>query len=82
MFSLPQIVVTPILASLGSGSANWPTVGAVIAWSLFAALVGSALGILREYTRTTQALGRSDGSTEAVVSHQPVAFDHGHREAA
>jgi hypothetical protein len=82
MFSLPQIVVTPILASLGSGSATWPTVGAVMAWALFAALVGSALGILREYTRTTHALDRSDGTNEVMISHPPVAFDHGHREAA
>jgi hypothetical protein len=82
MFNLPQIVVTPILASLGSGSATWPTVGAVMVWLLLAALVGSALGILSEYARTTRTADQSHGSNAPVVRHQPVAFDHGHREAA
>jgi hypothetical protein len=51
MFTFPQVLLTPVLSSLGSGTVNLPTVGAVLAWLLVAALVGTGLAILREATR-------------------------------
>jgi hypothetical protein len=82
MFGLPQFIVAPILSSLGSGSAAWPTIGAVIGWSLVAALVGSALGILRQYTPTRQVTDESNSTTVVTVSSGDRAFDQVHREAA
>jgi len=80
MFTLPQIITSPLLANLGSGAATWPTVGALLAWAMIAALVGSALGILREYRRNAA----TPAASERVVSLQAIVHDptHGHREAA
>jgi len=80
MFTLPQVFAIPLLNSLGSGASTWPTVGAVFAWAMIAALVGSALGILREYRRDVST--RVDD--EQIVSFPTIAHDstHGHREAA
>ncbi len=44
----PQILSIPVLSVLGSGTVLYPTVGAVLAWTVIAAFVGSALGLLRE----------------------------------
>ncbi len=44
----PEILTVPVFSALGSGTVLWPTLGAVLAWTLIAAFVGSALGLLRE----------------------------------
>ena len=44
----PEILTVPVFSALGSGTVLWPTLGAVLAWMLIAAFVGSALGLLRE----------------------------------
>jgi len=80
MFTLPQIFTVPLLSSLGSGAATWPTVGVVFAWAMIAALVGSALGILREYRRSAA----TPADREQVVTLPTISREHGHvhREAA
>ena len=44
----PEILTVPVFSALGSGAVPFPTVGAVLAWMLIAAFVGSALALLRE----------------------------------
>ncbi|HVN83845.1 MAG TPA: hypothetical protein VMW17_03275 [Candidatus Binatia bacterium] len=41
----PGLVLIPTMGSFGYEM--WPTVGAIVAWALIAALVGSGLGLLR-----------------------------------
>jgi len=45
---ISNILLEPLLSGLGSGSATWPTLGAVLAWFLAAALLGMLLHRLRE----------------------------------
>lgn len=47
MSTLLNILLEPVLSSLGSGSATWPTLGAVLDWFLVAALLGMLLHRLR-----------------------------------
>ncbi|MFQ5666966.1 MAG: hypothetical protein ACE5I7_11110 [Candidatus Binatia bacterium] len=49
MFALPQMLEIPGLTIAG-GIMEWPWLGALFAWLLVAALVGSALALLRDYT--------------------------------
>ena len=58
MFIFPQIFSAPLLSGLSNGTADSPTLGVVLAWLLIAALVGSALGILRERSRVMPAKTR------------------------
>jgi hypothetical protein len=44
----PEILTVPVFSVLDGGAVLWPTIGAVLAWMLIAAFVGSALGLLRE----------------------------------
>jgi hypothetical protein len=53
MLTLPQIMSLPVLSGLDAGVMQWPTIGAVLAALLIAALVGTALGLLREAVSPT-----------------------------
>jgi hypothetical protein len=81
MFTLPEILSVPVFSALGSGAVVWPTVGAVLAWMLIAAFVGSSLGLLREVLRGRE---RTRVANKRVVeSHlAPVAPAHDCRAAA
>lgn len=48
MSTISNILLEPLLSGLGSGSATWPTLGAVLAWFLAPALLGMLLHRLRE----------------------------------
>jgi hypothetical protein len=50
MSTIVNILLEPVLSGLGSGSATWPTLGAVLDWFLVAALLGMLLHRLREPT--------------------------------
>ncbi len=65
----PQILSIPVLSVLGSGTVLYPTVGAVLAWTVIAAFVGSALGLLRESLRPAK---RRDARA-AKAADRPVA---------
>jgi len=79
MFDLAMASFPPVVG----GIVDFPTFAAFVSWFLVAALVGSALGILREAT--------GPHSRSATPSEPPVAFqrplvhpgaDHAHRVAA
>jgi hypothetical protein len=77
----PEILTVPIFSALDGGAVAWPTIGAVLAWMLIAAFVGSGLGVLREALRgpvRTRAAKKS--VAEAPLA--PVAPAHGCCEAA
>jgi ABC-type antimicrobial peptide transport system permease subunit len=79
MFTLPEILSVPVFSALGGGAV--PTSGAVFAWMLIAAFVGSSLGVLREVLRGTARTRVAN--KRAVESHlAPVAPAHGCCEAA
>lgn len=54
MFPIPEILSVPFFGALGTGAVLYPTVGAVLAWMLIAAFVGSSLGLLREAVSAPQ----------------------------
>jgi hypothetical protein len=47
MFAIPQMIAVPALAGVATMSLEWPMLGAFLAWTLIAALVGIGLGALR-----------------------------------
>jgi hypothetical protein len=79
MFSIPLISAVPIPGIFG-GTILVPGVGAFLAMMLMAALVGSALGVLRQATTSRP------GSTALHLPVAPPAATHDdhheHREAA
>lgn len=77
----PEIVTFPVFSMFGSGAVLWPTLGAVMAWMVIAAFVGSALGLLREGLRGT---GRTRAANKQIADSPlaPVAPAQGYREAA
>lgn len=81
MFAIPQLLGVPAMTTVGALAMDWPTVGAFLAWTLIAALVGTGLGALRRMTSpppsVTQPL-----PAHAVVAHSHVHVDHDHLEAA
>ena len=50
----PEILSVPVFSMLDGGAVPWPTIGAVLASMLIAAVVGMALGFLREGLRGTE----------------------------
>jgi hypothetical protein len=79
MFALPSIISFPVVSGLNLSAFDVPTAAAFIAWFLIAALVGSALGILREHGRATPTHAANDAGHVHLVLHPS---DANHREAA
>ena len=80
MMMLPEgYVVMPML--LGFGQDVWLTVGAIIAWALLAALVGSGIRLLRENARMT-GTGIVRKPTNIVGFTRRATRALPHREAA
>lgn len=46
MVILPDLFSSPLLAAV-AGGVNFPAFGAILAWAMIAALIGSAVGVLR-----------------------------------
>jgi hypothetical protein len=83
MFALPQIVSIPILSSVGGVPMDWPWIGAFLAWMVFAALVGTTLGFIREHTqRIPVARHPQDVNTLSVRRNDRHFELDTHREAA
>jgi len=78
---IPEILTVPVFSALDGGAVPWPTVGAVLAWMLIAALVGTSLGLLREGLRGTERT-RAAEKTVGESAPAPVAPAHGCCEAA
>jgi biotin transporter BioY len=79
MFTLPQIMSLPVFSGFDAGVMQWPTIGAVLAALLIAALVGTVLGLLREAVSPTRR-GRVDKMAERKIA--AVADDHRYPKAA
>ena len=77
----PEILTVPVFSALGSSAVPWPTIGAVLAWMLLAAFVGSALGLLREALRGTERR-RVENRRVAELHVARVARARGYSEAA
>jgi len=77
----PEILSVPVFSALDGGAVSWPTIGAVLAWMLIAAFVGSSLGLLREALRGTERT-RAANKKIADSPLAPVAPAHGCCEAA
>ena len=67
MFAFPLIDSLPVLSFAAGGIIILPSLGAFLAWSLIAALVGSALGLLREYTAPRSTETEATRSQSTVV---------------
>jgi hypothetical protein len=84
MFAIPQILSLPLLSGLDSGTLAFPVLGNVLVWTLIAALVGSALGFMRELSGRGVAGVASRSTAHPTVGSGDdcfVVFED-HREAA
>ena len=82
MITLPTFVTVPVLM-MYAPEVSLPSLGAVVAWALIAALVGSGIGLLRGNTRSTAVPARrkpSGRSTVSTLTHLDRADVH--QEAA
>ena len=79
MFTIPQILSLPVFSGLDAGAMQWPTIGAMLAWLVIAAFVGTTLGLLREAVSGTQRRRVARVAEPQLVA---VAPDHGCCETA
>lgn len=81
MFTFPDpgVLSAPVFSFLDGGAVLWPSIGAVLAWMLVAAFVGTSLGLLREALRGTQ---RRPAEKAAAPQIARVAPAHDCCEAA
>lgn len=82
MFSFPQIAASPIFNGIGSGTIEWPTIGAVLGFFLVAAFVGTILGMLRDSAKRSAPAQLTLVSRDAVRPVNAARLCHDHREAA
>jgi hypothetical protein len=88
MTSLLSFASLPAYGTLTGVIAGGPTVVAVLAWGLIAALVGSGLGLLRSGTsRNSASVRQEPGQPDARIDADAVAAIHfeleqPHQEAA
>ena len=83
MFAIPQLMAVPALTSVGVVTMDWPMLGAFLAWTLIAALVGTGLGALRRLGAQPPATSRPHAVPSRFVPARPrVTADHNHLEAA
>lgn len=81
MFTIPNLMALPVFGGFAAGtSLLWP-IGVVLGWMLVAALVGSFLGMLREYDETTDP-GTERLPGAQLKDHLPDVSDHSHQKAA
>ena len=83
MYAIPLLTAVPALSGFGPLTIEWPAIGAFMAWTLIAALVGIGLGALRRMTSqppiVVHAPARQPRRFEA---HSNVVADRNHLEAA
>jgi hypothetical protein len=82
MTMLPRLLSVPLLAVFGNG-ADWPTLGAVLAWALVAALVGSGIGALRRHAGEFPSHARCEPVPRVhTFIRARLHHDNIHRQAA
>ena len=73
----------PLMSGIGSGAVEWPTLGALFAWTLLSALVGSGLGVLRAGLHGPRVAQDHAGNQPRRIVDPPALHpDHAHSEAA
>jgi len=83
MYGLTHLASIPLMSSIGSGTIEWPTLGALFVWTIVAALVGSGLGVLRAGLRAPMAVqDRAHDQPRLIVAPRSLHHDHAHSEAA
>lgn len=84
MFAIPQMMAVPTLAGVGAMTIDWPMLGAVLAWALIAALVGTGLGALRRLGAQAPPASRlrTSRGVLSVPAHANNSRDCNHLEAA
>ena len=83
MYEFTQFASIPLMSSFGSGTIEWPTLGALFMWTIVAALVGSGLGVLRAGLRAPRAVqNRAHNQPRLIVACRSLHHDHAHSEAA
>ncbi len=83
MFAIPQLMMVPALTGVGVSSLEWPALGAFLAWTLIAALVGTGLGALRRMGAQPPSSTLRPCAAQPHGFHAPsVVDDHNHQEAA
>ena len=83
MFAIPQMMAVPALAGVGTMTLEWPMLGAFLAWTLIAALVGVGLGALRRLGSQPPTAARPHTVQPRVIPAHPHGnVDCNHLEAA
>ena len=82
MFAIPQMMAVPALAGVGTMTLEWPMLGAFLAWTLIAALVGVGLGALRRLGSQPRLVLRPIAQPRVIPAHAHGNADCNHLEAA
>ena len=83
MYAFPQLIAVPALTGVGAMTIEWPTIGAFLAWTLIAALVGTGLGALRRLASQPPPVAHPHTAQPRVFQMSArLHADRSHREAA
>lgn len=83
MNAIPLLTAVPALSGVGPMTIEWPAIGAFLAWTLIAALVGIGLGALRRMTSRPPIVVHAPGlQPRRFEVHTNVVADRNHMEAA
>jgi len=83
MYAIPLLTAVPALSGFGPLMIDWPAIGAFMAWTLIAALVGIGLGALRRMTSRPPIVVHAPAMQPRRFGvHANVVADSNHLEAA
>ena len=83
MNAIPLLTAVPTLNGFGPMTIEWPAIGAFMAWTLIAALVGIGLGALRRMTSRPPIVFRAPAmQPRRFEAHASVVADRNHLKAA
>jgi hypothetical protein len=83
MNTIPLLTAVPALGGFVPMTIEWPVIGAFIAWTLIAALVGIGLGALRRMTSKPPTVVRAPAmQPRRFEAHAHVVADRNHLQAA
>ena len=83
MYAIPLLTAVPALSGFGPLTIDWPAIGAFMAWTLIAALVGIGLGALRRMTsRPPIVIYAPTLRSRLFETHANVVPDRKHLKAA
>ena len=83
MNAIPLLTAVPSLSGFGPLTIEWPAIGAFLAWTLIAALVGIGLGALRRMTARPPIVVHAPAmQPRRFQVHANVVADRSHLKAA